>query len=309
MIPQATEKVKRDYIGSGHIAGVMRVDGAFSSQLAIARELKTGESNLDMDDLPEPVALGIELEPYVLKAYARAERAEILMTQPHYRYPGWDCLGATPDALVKGADGALRLVDAKVVGDWKWDEVPLKYEASSQWQIGIAGEVLGVRECDLAVYFLPARRLKVFRVTANPEWFDDAADYAIEFYRRYVIGSEIPPADGHRSTSEALKKLQASIGKVINIDDHVNLIAELEEAGAVLKAAEERRDTARNMLCAVMGDAEIGLVDGKPRFTWKAQQGRESLDQKALKADHPEIYEQYVRRGASFRVPRILKGK
>lgn len=311
MVTQASEmvKVQRNYIGSAHIAGILEIEGAYGTPFSIAHELKTGESVFDDDEnLPEPISLGIELEPYVLKTYAKKEGAKINHTQPHFRMPGWDCLAATPDALVQSADGQYRLVDAKVVGDWKWSEVPLRYEASSQWQLGIAKAAgANVDECDLAVYHLPARRLVVYRVAFNAEWFDTAADYAIQWFKTYVQGDRMPPVNGHRTTTEILRRIQASVGKTVDLDG--SLVEALEAATAERKAAEERENAIRNKLFAQMGDAEIGLVDGKPRFTWKAQKGRESLDQKALKADHPDLFEAYTRTGASFRVARIVGGK
>jgi predicted phage-related endonuclease len=313
MVTESREmsKVRRDYIGSAHIAGILEIEGAYSTPFSIAYELKTGESVFDDDEnLPEPISLGIELEPYVLKSYAKKEGAVIYQTQPHFRMPGWSCLGATPDAMVLGEDGQYRLVDAKVVGDYKWSEVPLRYEASSQWQLGIARAAgANVDQCDLAVYHLPARRLMVYRVEFSAEWFEMAADYAIAWFKAHVIGDKIPHINGHKTTTDILKRIQASIGKTVNLDGHAELFERLAEANAEYKAAEERRDEARNQIMALMGDAEIGLVDGKPRFTWKAQKGRESLDQKALKADHPDLYEAYVRTGASFRVARIVGGK
>lgn len=313
MVTQATEMTtqKRNYIGSAHIAGILEIEGAYGTPFSIAHELKTGESVFDDEEnLPEPISLGIELEPYVLKSYCKKEGAKIYQTQPHFRMPGWDCLAATPDAWVHSADGNYRLVDAKVVGDYKWTEVPLRYEASSQWQLGVAiASGVNVTECDLAVYHLPARRLMVYRVEFNAEWFDTAADFALGWWKAYVVGDKVPPVNGHKTTTEILKRIQASVGKTVNLDEQASLIEELATATAELKAAEERRDSVRNKLLALMGDAEIGLVDGKPRFTWKAQKGRETLDQKALKADHPDLYEAYTRTGASFRVARIVGGK
>lgn len=311
MVTETAEMAKRNYIGSAHIAGILEIEGAHGTPFSIAHELVTGESVFDDEDnLPEPISLGIELEDYVLRQYAKQEKAKMFQAQPHFRMPGWDCLGATPDAFVHSRDGYYRLVDAKVVGDYKWTEVPLKYEASSQWQMGIARAAgAHVDECDLAVYHLPARRLAVYRVAFNSEWFDSAADYAIEWYRRFVTNGETPLINGHRTTSAILKRIQASIGKTVNLDDHADLVDALEAANAELKIAEERRDAIRNKLFGLLGDAEIGLVNGKPRFTWKAQKGRESLDQKALKADHPDLYESYTRTGASFRVARIVGGK
>ena len=59
-----------------------------------------------------------------------------------------------------------------------------------------------------------------------------------------------------------------------------------------------------------MSECTASFLRGYASFhEWKAQKGRESLDQKALKADHPDLYEAYTRTGASFRVARIVGGK
>lgn len=302
------DKPKRNYIGSAHIAGILGIEGAYGTQFSIAHELRTGESVFDDDEnLPEPISLGIELEPYVLRLYCRQERAETYQSQPHYKMPGRDYIAATPDAMVRSDDGTYRLVDAKVVGDYKWSEVPMRYEASSQWQLGIAraaGAI--VDECDLAVYHLPARRLVVYRVPFNSDWFETAVDYVIGWWREYVVNGKTPPVTGKAADTSILKRIQANIGKTVSLDGQAELIEAYAAAKVELKAAEERHDAVKNKLCALMGDAEIGLIDGTPRFTWKAQKGRETLDQKALKADHPDLFQSYSRTGASFRVARIV---
>jgi predicted phage-related endonuclease len=304
----AMDKQKRNYIGSAHIAGIMGIEGAYGTQYSIAHELRTGESVFDDDEnLPEPISLGIELEPYVLRLYCRQEGAKIYQNQPHHKIPFRDHLAATPDAMVQSKDGRYRLVDAKVVGDYKWAEVPMRYEASSQWQLGVARAAgAQVDECDLAVYHLPARRLAVYRIEFNADWFETAVDYAIAWWREYIVAGKTPPVTGKPADTEILKRIQANIGKTVSLDGQAELIDAYANAKAELKVAEERHDAVKNKLLALMGDAEIGLIDGSPRFTWKAQKGRETLDQKALKADHPDLYQSYSRTGASFRVARIV---
>lgn len=313
MVTRIEAEVKqRNYIGSAHIAGIMGIEGSYGSEYSIAQELRTGESVFDNDDLPEPISLGIELENYVLRAYAKKEKAEIIEFQPHYRsrVADSDCLGATPDALVQSVDGTLRLVDAKVVGDWKWHEVPPRYEASSQWQLGNAVNCgVDVNECDLAVYHLPARRLAVYRITFNKTWFDEAADFAVGWFNAYVRDGHTPPIDGSTYTSDALRKVRADIGKSSNIDHLKPLIDLHNRYSRIVKWADDRASQMINTLCDALGTSEVGLIDGKPAFTWKEQKGQTRIDSTALKADMPDIYERYAKQGNAYRVHRFVKTK
>lgn len=304
----ATKKQVRDYIGSAHIAGILGVPGAFGSQYSIAQELRTGQGEFDEDNLPEAVALGLQLEDWILQLYCKKTGATIVQKQAHFRYPGWDCAGATPDALVRMPNGRLRVVDAKVPGDFSWSSVPEKYVVSSRWQVGITAANVEVEPaCDLAVFHASARRLRIYTVEHDSEWFGQALDHSIEWFRRYVIEGEIPPIDGSSYTSDALKRIDAEIGKVASLDHLTDVIRMHARYDRIATWAEKKAREAENTLCASLGDAEIGLVEGMPAFTWKQQQGRVSVDQAALQADHPEIFETYSKRGKPFRVPRFVK--
>jgi len=54
---------------------------------------------------------------------------------------------------------------------------------------------------------------------------------------------------------------------------------------------------------------EIGTVNGSQLVTWKQQAGKASLDTKQLRADHPELVQQYEKQGAPYRVMRVTKTK
>lgn len=52
----------------------------------------------------------------------------------------------------------------------------------------------------------------------------------------------------------------------------------------------ELEDQARAAVEELMGDAELGLIEGEPVVWWKTHK-RKSLDQKALKEEYPEAFE------------------
>ena len=89
----------------------------------------------------------------------------------------------------------------------------------------------------------------------------------------------------------------------------VDWALQLEEARAMAKQAADLQTKAMDALGQMLLGNEIGTVNGVQLVTWKQQSGRSSLDTKQLKADHPELVEQYEKQGAPFRVMRVTKAK
>ena len=84
---------------------------------------------------------------------------------------------------------------------------------------------------------------------------------------------------------------------------------QLEEARAMAKQASDLEAKAKDALAQMLLSNEIGTVDGVQLVSWKQQAGKASLDTKQLRADHPELVQQYEKQGAPFRVMRVTKGK
>ncbi len=294
---------RNTYCGSADTAGILGVDGAFSSPFEIAMRKKgltpPTESN-------EAMELGLYLENYVLRRYQDDQAAKIGRTQVFYRHPDWEFCGATVDGLVFDNGNPVKIVEAKTTADYKWDDVPERYKAQVQWQMGISG----IYQADLAVLFLGsyARKVEIFQIPFSPEFFEGALDQVIEFWMRFVRGKELPPVDYRSGTTDLLKAIQATPGKEINIDNLADDLRQLVEIKAQIKELENRETEMTNRFRAALDDAEIGLINGKPAFTLKTTAGRKSFDQERFKADHPELFAAYQKTGAPYRTPRIGKG-
>lgn len=78
-----------------------------------------------------------------------------------------------------------------------------------------------------------------------------------------------------------------------DLDGVRDQIDALKIVEAQIKALTETKTSLQNDIKAVLGDSEIGTLDGTPVFTWTRTK-RNALDQKALKAAQPELFAQYV---------------
>ncbi len=88
--------------------------------------------------------------------------------------------------------------------------------------------------------------------------------------------------------------------------DAIQWIRELQDARIMAKHAEQLEANAKDQLAQRLLNNEIGTIDGVPVVTWKQQSGKSSLDTVRLRAEHPELVEQYQRKGKDFRVMRLV---
>jgi predicted phage-related endonuclease len=86
-------------------------------------------------------------------------------------------------------------------------------------------------------------------------------------------------------------------------------VAQLEEARALSKQASDLEAKAKDALAQMLLGNEIGLLNGKQVVSWKQQAGKSSLDTVRLKAEHPELMNEYQKQGSPYRVMRTHKPK
>lgn len=298
----ATAIDRNTYAGSADVAGILGVEGSFASPFEIACRKKGLTPPVESNEAME---LGLYLENYVLRRYEKEQSQKIGRTQVFYRHPDWEFCGATVDGLVFDNGKPVKIVEAKTTADYKWHDLPARYKVQVQWQMGISG----IHEADLCVLFLGsyARKVETFSIQFSQEFFDEALDSVIEFWQRYIKGRENPPVDYRDSTTEILKRIQATPGKSINLDDMADDLKRLAEIKAQAKELDNLKTGIENRIRAALDDAEIGLIQGKEACTLKTTAGRKSFDQERFKADQPELFAAYQKIGASYRTLR-LKG-
>ena len=78
----------------------------------------------------------------------------------------------------------------------------------------------------------------------------------------------------------------------VNLDAHRSEVALLQWCKARKAEIAEVEKKARAEIEDAMGDNEAGTVDGELAITWQTSK-RRSLDQEALKRDHPILVEEY----------------
>ena len=297
------EQVDRaSYLGSADIANIFGLEDSFGSPYDTwARKIGL----IGSVEMTEAMAVGLVLEGYILQRYSREEGSTVSAQQVFFRHPDYEFLGCTVDGLCFDQGKPVRIVEAKTTRDWKWDEVPLRYEAQVQWQMGISG----IHEADLAVLHRPDLKLQTYRMQFDSAIFDALFDKALDFWFGHVE-TKLPPAvDGAKATGEALKQIIGMPGEEVSIDSLADRLEALKTIKLQKKELETAEEAVLNELRLAMGSAEIGTIDGKPAFTLKTTKGKVTVDSKALQSKFPEAFEACKKIGNDYRTPRIMSMK
>jgi predicted phage-related endonuclease len=183
------------------------------------------------------------------------------------------------------------------------DDLPAEW----LWQGHAQHLVVGV-----PVYFAVLDRDMNLSLTEMPiyeDWLasliEDSATFA-----QMVDDGELDETILRGMTADQLARLypEAAPESVLEIGSLAGVLEELREVKTLLKTLEAKEKDLKAEVMRELGEYERGTIDGVEVVTWKTQKGRESLDTAALKAAHPDLYQQFTKRGAPFRVMR-LKGE
>jgi putative phage-type endonuclease len=267
-------------------------------------------------DQPQTVlqAYGLDMESPIAAIFADKHPEYELLTcgLVGNRERPWEV--ATPDRLLVDptaaygwGDDLLGLLELKTAyGERDWgpdgtDDIPVAYNLQVQWQM----EVTGAPYCWVAV-LIGDNDYREYLVQRDGDVIAYLVEEVSAFWHNHVLADVPPAVDGHEATTRALRGVPVT-GEVAESDRLVTLRDAHWELTNAIKAAEEELGKVDNEARAILGGAVVGAYAGRQYVTHKPQRGRETCDIAALRRDHPEIAEKYVRRGDEFRVLRFSK--
>lgn len=215
-----------------------------------------------------------------------------------------------------GAAGeyALGTVQMKTDGRFGWpDGIPPGIRAQCVWEMGVTG----LYQCWLIVMFA-GFRVEVFEISWDADVQSDW-EYMLSTARAFWVDhveTGVPPAiDHHEATTAALTEVHGvDPAGIADADETARtLVAELQRAKLLTKAAEAAEDRLSNELRALLGD-RTDLVDGwteptkkvgpKPIViaSWRPQENRR-IDTTALRSAEPAIADKFT----TTTVTRVLR--
>lgn len=289
-------QTRHEGINASEIPAILGVD-PFNSPLSLWLK-KTGPVSTD-DEQNEAMELGHLLEDSVARLWARRRKAAgrtsiILPTPGILAHPDHPWLRCTIDRFFSDRRGGrpLGVLEVKTTSqDWAEDnDAPNHVVAQVQTQLAVTGLDIAYVA---ALHLGPRRnRFRQWRIERDDDLIDEIIKAAADF--KFAVEFNEPPMPiGHEADAEALALMFPGDYELADVELPDDLIADRRNAAEQLKSWTDDLELYDQQIKARMGDSTTAVdTAGRPVFTWKpSTSGR--LDQKALKAERPDIYNQF----------------
>lgn len=290
---------RRQHIGSSDMAAILGLD-PFRNAYDVWLE-KTGK--LEYQPPTDVMEAGTMFEDGVLQ-FAEKELGKLVRNQYRSAKDRGIPLGANIDALLVDSGIPVEAKTAGLFGPLRdiWgesgtDEVPDRVII----QAHVHMECTLTEMCHVAA-FLGGRGFVMYAVQRDPVVAEVISETAVTFFNNHVLANT-PPNDALPHAS-SIKRIRREPETTVSLD--YDLVDAWLTAKDGVKAAEAIKDAAEIKLLTALGEAEGGITPAG-MLTYLAQ-SRSTIDSKALKAAHPEIYEQFSK-STTFRVPRWKANK
>ena len=236
---------------------------------------------------------GSVLEPIVRAEFIKRTNLPVKELKAILQHPDHSFMLANVDGLVDDPKHGTGIFEAKTANeyaakDWE-DGLPDEYVLQIQHYLAVTGLSFAY-----VAVLIGGNKFKWQFVPRNESVITMLIELEGHFWS-YVVNMTPPPFDGSKASSDLLASLYPE-GKpksqVALLDEADTLINEFESYQKQEKLITEKKDKAANMLKAMLGEYETGVV-GCRSVCWKTISS-ERLDSKKLKLELPDVYAQYV---------------
>ncbi len=293
-----TEKQKQEReasLGSSDAPVVAGVS-SYSSPLELHYKL-TGALPRYSDEETQAQRIGSRLEP-VIAEMAAEDLGVKIRRMPGRVHPKHPFMSAHADfEIVSNAKGPALMEVKNRSGEKPWDSVSDPVLLQVAHQLAVTN-----REWAVVAVLFSFGVLKTYEVQRDKE----LEEYLIEIEMRFMAGvqSNTPPSQTWTPENLGiLKKLYpASSDKVITFpSDKLVLINEYQSAKLALERAEADKARWQGELQSIMQDAAVAEIPGWGQLTWKSTKPSQRFDEDAFKAEHPDLYKQFMKSVPGYR--------
>lgn len=262
---------------------------------------KTGQAEAEDLSDNERVYWGNVLEETVAREFTKRTGKKV-QRRGLLQHDTIPFLLASVDRLVLGENAGLECKTANgfAAKAWNGDNVPDAYYVQCQHYMAVTG-------CDkwYIAALIGGNHFVWKEIPRNDDDIKALLKAETEFWRK-VETKEMPEVDGSESCTQALEERFSGGAPAIELPSEADKIfLALDGLKESAKSIKAQIDEQENKLRAMLGDAEAGTTADGRRVTWKTQAGRTTIDSKRLKAERPDVYEQYMKQGKPVRVFKI----
>ena len=242
----------------------------------------------DVED-NEAMRVGRDLEDYVAKRFCEATGKKVRRHNAMYAHDDHSFIRANVDRDIVGENAGLecKTTSAFAKSDFENGEIPAYYYCQCCHYMN----VMDYDRMYLAVLVM-GRGFYWFTIERNEDDCRALLDAEVSFWQEHILPDVRPDPDGSESAAKTIDALHEDWrDNAITMFEQNDTAAELIFVQQQKKALElKEKELKQRLQLALDGNTDGFTVDYKISYR---PQSRTTIDNKKLKADHPEIYATY----------------
>ena len=281
-------RARKDGIG-GSDAGAICGLNPYRSAISVYQD-KISDEIEDYDN--EAMRIGRDLEGYVAERFMEATGKKVRCKNSIICNEEYPFMYANVDRMLVGENAGLECKTASAYSADKWEDgkIPESYQIQCHHYMAVTGADYWYIACVIL-----GKGFVYYRIERDEDIINNLISIEKDFWNNHVLAKVMPDPDGSKASDELIEKYFGKSTEEKSIiltgfDDELNRRNELNEL--IDKLSTEKK-AIEQKIKIFMEDAENAVSD-KYRVTWKGVL-TSRLDSKALKADYPDVYQQYTK--------------
>ena len=257
---------------------------------------KTSEEIEEIDN--EAMRQGREFEDYVARRFAEATGKKVRRANAMFYDEKHPFMLADVDRMIVGENAGLECKTASPFMADKWEDgkIPLSYQIQCYHYMSV---------CNADAWYIAVliygRDFLFYRLERDEELITDLIRIEQDFWDNHVVKRILPAPDGSKAADSVIadyyKETNTTTIPLTGFNEKLKRRQELQEL--IGKMDTEKR-LIEQELKVYMGTAEE--ADNEQfQVTWKNIQSNR-LDEKRLKAEKPELYQEFLKQNSSRRL-------
>lgn len=253
---------------------------------------------IEKEDIQSEAAyFGNVLEEVVAKEFAKRTDLKVQRRNAILQHPEYPWMLANVDRLIVGEKIGLECKTASeyLKKEWEDEEVPAAYLLQCQHYMAVTGY-----EAWWIAVLIGGNKFVHKKIERDEELIQYLIDIEKDFWLNNVEKNEPPMFDGSDASTELLKHLypESITDSFVSLGKQEELLIEArDQVDREIKVLQEQKAEYENKIKAKLGTSEAGGTENYKVF-WKSYTTNR-FDSKRFKADHPDLYEQYVKESKS----------
>ncbi|MES5919412.1 MULTISPECIES: lambda-exonuclease family protein [Bacillus cereus group] len=245
----------------------------------------------------ESAYFGNVLEEVVAKEFSKRTDLKVQRRNAILQHPEYPWMLANIDRLIVGEKIGLECKTASeyLKKEWEDEEVPAAYLLQCQHYMAVTGY-----EAWWIAVLIGGNKFVHKKIERDEELIQYLIDIEKDFWINNVEKNEPPMFDGSDASTELLKHLypESITDSFVSLSKQEELLIEArDQVDREIKVLQEQKAEYENKIKAKLGTNEVGGTENY-KIYWKSYTTNR-FDSKRFKAEHPDLFEQYVKESKS----------